>query len=48
MVKNINENLGDPVVFDTVEDMAAELENLGYLPDDGLIEGRDYEVVEES
>lgn len=47
MIKNINEDFGDPILFDTVEEMAAELEKLGYMPDDGLVEGRDYEVVEE-
>ena len=47
MIKNINENFGDPVLFDTVEEMAAELEKLGYMPDDGLVEGRDYEVIED-
>ncbi|MBR5705771.1 MAG: hypothetical protein IKX21_07375 [Deltaproteobacteria bacterium] len=47
MIRNINENFGDPVLFDTIEEMAAELEKLGYLPEDGLVEGRDYEVVED-
>ena len=47
MIKNINEDFGDPILFDTVEEMAAELEKLGYMPDDGLVEGRDYEGVEE-
>lgn len=46
MIKNINEDFGDPVLFSTVEEMAAELEKLGYMPDDGLVEGRDYEVVD--
>ena len=47
MIKNINENFGDPILFDTVEEMVAELEKLGYMPEDGLVEGRDYETVEE-
>lgn len=47
MIRNINENFGDPVEFETVEEMAAELEKLGYMPEDGLVEGRDYEIIEE-
>ena len=54
MIKNINENFGDPEFFDTVEDMEKAIHELdelmpgeGYWPEDGLVEGRDYEVVEE-
>ena len=54
MIKNINENFGDPEFFDTVEDMERAIHELdelnpgeGYWPEDGLVEGRDYEVVEE-
>ena len=45
-IRNINPELGDPVEFDSVEEMVAAVENLGYMPEDGLKEGRDYiEVV---
>jgi hypothetical protein len=45
-IKNINSDLGDAVTFSSVEEMAAAVIACGYeLPDDGLVEGRDYEVV---
>ena len=46
-VRNINEALGDPIVFESLEAMQAEVERLGYMPEDGLVEGRDYEVASE-
>ena len=42
-IRNINPAFGDPVIFDSVEEMQSELIKLGYMPDDGLREGRDYE-----
>ena len=45
-IRNINPELGDPVEFDSVEEMVAAVESLGYMPEDGLKEGRDYiEVI---
>jgi len=42
-IKNINENFGEPVEFETVEEMAAAIQASGYeLPADGLLDGRDY------
>ena len=42
-IKNINENFGDPVEFNNVEEMETAIKGCGYsIPDDGLIEGRDY------
>jgi hypothetical protein len=47
MIKNINEFYGDSVSFENVEEMASCIRDCGYdLPEDGLKEGRDYEVVE--
>ena len=53
-VRNINENLGDPVVFESLEAMEASVRELdklnpgeNYFPQDGLQEGRDYELVED-
>lgn len=46
MIRNINERYGAPIEFDTLEEMAEAIRACGYeLPDDGLVEGRDYEVV---
>ena len=48
-IKNINECWGDPVSFDSVEEMAAAITNCGMeLPEDGLVEGRDYMVLEDA
>ena len=48
MYKNINKNFGDPVTFDSLEEMADAIKKCGYeLPADGLVEGRDYEIVTE-
>jgi hypothetical protein len=45
-VRNINEAYGMRVEFDSVEEMKQGFAACGYnLPEDGLIEGRDYEVV---
>ena len=44
-VRNINEDFGDPVVSLSLEAFEAEIEELGYMPEDGLQEGRDYEYV---
>lgn len=45
-VKNINEKFGDPLTFLSVGEMAAAIRKCGYkIPADGLVEGRDYEVI---
>ena len=54
-VKNINERLGDPVIDESLDEMyaaVAVLDELNPLPDgkswmpeDGLVEGRDFEYV---
>ena len=44
-VRNVNDNFGDPVVSLSLEAFEAEIEELGYMPEDGLQEGRDYEYV---
>lgn len=44
-IVNINPAFGDSVKFDGVEDMTECVNNLGYLPEDGLKEGRDYDFV---
>lgn len=47
MIRNINESFGDCIEFDTVEDMAMAIRDCGYEPpEDGLVEGRDYEIIE--
>lgn len=44
-IQNINENFGDPIVFDTIEEMGEAIRACGYeLPEDGLREGRDFET----
>lgn len=45
MVKNINPCFGDSCEFDSVQDMSAAIAELGYMPEDGLKQGRDYEFV---
>ena len=52
MIRNINEAYGDPELFESVEAMEQAVSELdehmpgeGYWPEDGLVEGRDYEVV---
>lgn len=45
MIRNINEKFGDSVLFDDIEQMRDCINDLGYLPVDGLTEGRDYEIV---
>lgn len=47
-IRNINDRFGEAVEFASVEEMAAELREMGYQSEDGeLREGRDYEVVRE-
>jgi hypothetical protein len=45
MIRNINERFGERLTFATVEEMTAAIEAIGYLPEDGLVEGRDYETL---
>jgi hypothetical protein len=48
-VSNINEKLGDVGVhFDELQEMEDAVRACGYLPEDGLMEGRDYENVTET
>jgi hypothetical protein len=45
-IRNINSAFGMSVNFDTVDEMATAIQASGYdLPEDGLKNGRDYEVV---
>jgi hypothetical protein len=45
-VKNINEQFGEPVLFNTVVEMVKAIVDCGYtLPEDGLIEDRDYTTI---
>ena len=56
MIRNINPDFGMEAEFASVEDMQAAIEKLdelnpladgeSWMPEDGLQEGRDYEVVE--
>ncbi len=47
MIKNINDFYGEWLDFDDVEEMETCIKECGYdLPEDGLKEGRDYEVIE--
>jgi hypothetical protein len=47
MIQNINAAYGMSVSFGTVEQMEAHIRACGYsIPEDGLVEGRDYEDVE--
>lgn len=48
MIRNINSSLGEPVVFDTVDEMAAAVLACGFELSGGLREDEDYEVVYES
>jgi hypothetical protein len=53
-VRNINEKFGDPVIDDSLADMYAAVAKLDemmpdegpWMPDDGLVEGRDFVYVE--
>lgn len=48
MIRNINDAYGDAVEFETVEEMKQAIEEMGYtIPEDGLKESRDYEVIDE-
>lgn len=43
---NINENYGDQIEFDSLEDMKEGIQECGYdIPSDGLQEGRDYKLT---
>ncbi len=42
-VINVNTSFGDDVEFDSVDEMANAINDMGLMPEDGLIEGRDYE-----
>lgn len=51
-VRCINEALGDPVVFDSLSEMEQAVAQLcdastgeSYMPEDGLVEGRDFEYM---
>lgn len=45
-IRNINPAWGDPIEFADADEMAMLIEMCGYeLPEDGLIEGRDYERI---
>ena len=47
MIVNINEFFGDSAQFSNAAEMAQCILDCGYdLPEDGLKEGRDYEVIE--
>ena len=43
LVRNINTAFGDSIEFDSLEEMQEAIEELGYMPEDGLKEGRDFE-----
>ena len=46
-IRNINPQFGESIAFETVEKMAEAIRDCGYsLPNDGLLEGRDYETLE--
>ena len=50
-IRNINEKYGDAIEFDSVEEMEQSILACGaeaHLPDDGLREGRDYDLVPDS
>lgn len=44
-IRNINESFGESIEFDSIEEMEASIESMGYMPEDGLKGGRDYETV---
>jgi len=47
MIRNINEQFGDIIEFESVDEMVCAIESCGYtVPEDGLLEGRDYETIE--
>ena len=46
MYRNINSRYGDPISFSTLAQLENAIRECGYeLPEDGLQEGRDYEIV---
>lgn len=45
MIRNINDEFGDPTTYDTVDEFAQAILDCEFeLPEDGLKEGRDYEI----
>ena len=47
MIRNINEKYGMAVEFDSIEEMENTIRSMGYdIPEDGLVDGRDFEVIE--
>jgi hypothetical protein len=47
-IRNINEKYGDPIVFACENEMEEAVKASGYeVPEEGLVEGRDYEYVHE-
>lgn len=48
MIQNINPIYGDPEAFSSVEEMEECIRECGYdLPEDSLIEGIDYIILED-
>ena len=45
-IRNINDEFGDPIIFETLSDMSEQITAMGWMPDGGLVEGVDYEVVD--
>jgi len=45
-IRSINDSFGDRVTFASLTERTGAIDYLGYMPDDGLVEGRDYETVE--
>ena len=47
MIYNLNEKHGDAGPYNcTLDEYADTIARLGYVPEDGLIEGRDYELMD--
>lgn len=45
-IKNINDSFGEPIEFNSIEEMEQAILASGYeLPQDGLREDRDYEII---
>ena len=51
-IRNINPEFGDCVEFDSIDEMIQALkeceqyDGIPWIPEDGLKEGRDYEVID--
>ena len=46
-IRSINKSFGSEVIFDSIDELADAIRNSSYdLPEDGLKEDRDYEVVD--